>query len=196
MPGGGSEAELSHRRGRRHQFQNGGRMRPGRGGHLHQRHRPFRPAQPAGRHQENAQARRTKMPCPTVWILTGNQYRLDTRLDPEFNQSVSLYGKNQIWHGRLAGGHRRRFHLCKRRARGQATADYWQANPVPGTEQKVIVGYDRRFLSDQFGRRAAEIFAGNGFQVVLTPEPTPTPSVSFAVKSPRRDRRRDDHRQP
>jgi phosphomannomutase len=67
----------------------------------------------------------------------------------------------------------------------QATADYWSANPVSGTEKKVIVGYDRRFLSDQFGQRAAEVMAGNGFQVVLTPEPTPTPSVSFAVKEQR-----------
>jgi phosphomannomutase len=67
----------------------------------------------------------------------------------------------------------------------QAAADYWGTNPVAGTEKKVIVGYDRRFLSDQFARRAAEVFAGNGFQVVLTPEPTPTPSVSFAVKHQR-----------
>src|SRR5438874_791872 len=67
----------------------------------------------------------------------------------------------------------------------QATADYWSAHPVPGTEKKVIVGYDRRFLSDQFGQRAAEVFAGNGFQVVLAPTPTPTPSVSFAVKAQR-----------
>ena len=64
----------------------------------------------------------------------------------------------------------------------QAAADYWSANPVTGTEKKVIIGYDRRFLSDQFAQRAAEVFAGNGFQVVLTPAPTPTPSVSFAVK--------------
>ena len=64
----------------------------------------------------------------------------------------------------------------------QATADYWNANPVTGTEKKVIVGYDRRFLSNEFGRCTAEVFAGNGFSVVLTPEPTPTPSVSFAVK--------------
>src|SRR5213594_1899688 len=67
----------------------------------------------------------------------------------------------------------------------QATADYWTANPVGGTEKRVIVGYDRRFLSDQFGQRTAEVFAGNGFEVVLTPEPTPTPSVSFAVKAQR-----------
>jgi phosphomannomutase len=64
----------------------------------------------------------------------------------------------------------------------QAAADYWTANPVDGTERKVIVGYDRRFLSDGFGRRTAEVLAGNGFHVVLTPCPTPTPSVSYAVK--------------
>jgi phosphomannomutase len=65
----------------------------------------------------------------------------------------------------------------------QATADCWSAKSVPGTEKKVIVGYDRRFLSDEFGRRVAEVFAGNGFQVVLTSEPTPTPAVSFGVKA-------------
>lgn len=64
----------------------------------------------------------------------------------------------------------------------QATADYWKSNPVSGSEQKVVIGYDRRFLSDEFARCAAEVFAGNDFAVVLTPAPTPTPSVSFAVK--------------
>jgi phosphomannomutase len=64
----------------------------------------------------------------------------------------------------------------------QATADFWSANPVADTERKVIVGYDRRFFSDKFAQTTAEVFAGNNFQVVLTPEPTPTPSVSFAVK--------------
>ena len=37
----------------------------------------------------------------------------------------------------------------------QAAANFWQANPAPGTEKKVIIGYDRRFLSDQFGQRVA-----------------------------------------
>jgi phosphomannomutase len=67
----------------------------------------------------------------------------------------------------------------------QATADYWGANPVAGTKRKIIVGYDRRFFSDRFAQIAAEVFAGNNFQVVLTPEPSPTPSVSFAVKAQR-----------
>src|SRR5258708_35473206 len=65
----------------------------------------------------------------------------------------------------------------------QAAADYWAANPIAGTQRKVIIGYDRRFLSDEFARRTAMVFAADGFKVVLTPEPTPTPSVSFAVKA-------------
>ncbi len=64
----------------------------------------------------------------------------------------------------------------------QASADYWLANPVAGTERRVVIGYDRRFLSDKFAAITAEVFAGNDYEVVLTPEPTPTPSVSFAVK--------------
>jgi phosphomannomutase len=65
----------------------------------------------------------------------------------------------------------------------QAAAAYWQTHPVVGTEQKVVIGYDRRFLSDRFAERTAEVFAGNGFHTILTPDPTPTPSVSFAVKA-------------
>ncbi len=70
----------------------------------------------------------------------------------------------------------------------QATANYWQAevrrqnSEIFGRELKVVVGYDRRFLSDRFAQITAGVFAGNGYQVILTPAPTPTPSVSFAVK--------------
>lgn len=67
----------------------------------------------------------------------------------------------------------------------QATADYWRAHPVAGTEARVVVGYDRRFFSDRFAQTTAEVLAGNGFAVILTPEPTPTPSVSFAVRQSR-----------
>ena len=84
----------------------------------------------------------------------------------------------------------------------QAAADYWksevgsQKSEVFGRELKVVVGYDRRFFSDRFAQTTAEVLAGNGFQVILTPEPTPTPSVSFAVKNSARGWRRDDYRQP
>ncbi len=70
----------------------------------------------------------------------------------------------------------------------QAAAGFWlseiqkPASRVFRRKPKVVVGYDRRFFSDRFAHTTAEIFAGNGFQVILTPEPTPTPSVSLAVK--------------
>ncbi len=70
----------------------------------------------------------------------------------------------------------------------QAAAAYWlfeiqdRASPVFNREPKVVVGYDRRFFSDRFAKITADVLAGNGFEVILAPEPTPTPSVSFAVK--------------
>src|SRR6266566_2766903 len=67
----------------------------------------------------------------------------------------------------------------------QATADYWNANPIAETQSRAIVGFDRRFLSVQFARRVAEILAGNGLQVTLSTRPTPTPAVSLAVKAQR-----------
>ncbi len=71
----------------------------------------------------------------------------------------------------------------------QATADFWKSeignrkSEIFGRAAKVIIGYDRRFLSDQFARVTAEVFAANDFQVILTPEPTPTPCISYAVKN-------------
>ncbi|HEY3760161.1 MAG TPA: phosphoglucomutase/phosphomannomutase family protein [Verrucomicrobiae bacterium] len=70
----------------------------------------------------------------------------------------------------------------------QAAAHYWLAeiqnprSPVHNREPKIIVGYDRRFFSDRFAHTTADVLAGNGLHVILTPEPTPTPSVSYAVK--------------
>ena len=65
----------------------------------------------------------------------------------------------------------------------QATADYWKKRRPRGISKKVVIGYDRRFLADQFADRVAEVFLGNNFEVVLADSPVPTPSVSFAVKS-------------
>ncbi len=47
--------------------------------------------------------------------------------------------------------------------------------------KKVVIGYDMRFLSEQFAAAAAEVLAGNGFHVFLTNQATPTPVISFAV---------------
>ena len=46
----------------------------------------------------------------------------------------------------------------------------------------VVVGYDRRFLSEFFAQRAAEVLIGNDLRVALFQEDAPTPLISWAVK--------------
>lgn len=46
----------------------------------------------------------------------------------------------------------------------------------------VVVGYDRRFLSERFAQRAAEVLAGSGFFVLVFHDAQPTPLISWAVK--------------
>ena len=46
----------------------------------------------------------------------------------------------------------------------------------------VVVGFDRRFLSEEFARRAAEVLAGNSIRVAAFEGDVPTPLVSWAVR--------------
>lgn len=50
------------------------------------------------------------------------------------------------------------------------------------TGGKVLIGYDARWKSDEFAMESAEILAGQGFEVRLTAEPTPTPLIAFGVR--------------
>jgi len=61
----------------------------------------------------------------------------------------------------------------------QAYADYLSSE----SSGLVIIGYDRRFLSENFAQRAAEIIQGNGLRVALFNEALPTPLISWAVKN-------------
>jgi phosphomannomutase len=73
----------------------------------------------------------------------------------------------------------------------QAYADFIKQQPTldeqhepgekPSTPQ-VVVGYDRRFLSERFAERAAEVLAGNEIAVALFDGDVPTPLVSWAVR--------------
>jgi phosphomannomutase len=63
----------------------------------------------------------------------------------------------------------------------QALVDYLKTQNVSG-EMRAVVGYDRRFASELFARRSAEVLAGNGVAVDLFASDVPTPLVSFEVK--------------
>lgn len=48
-------------------------------------------------------------------------------------------------------------------------------------DEDVVIGYDRRFHSENFAAAAAEVMAGNGFGVWLTETATPTPVIAHAI---------------
>ena len=47
--------------------------------------------------------------------------------------------------------------------------------------ERIVVGFDKRFHSENFAAAAAEVLAANGLQVYLTDSATPTPVISYAV---------------
>jgi phosphomannomutase len=47
---------------------------------------------------------------------------------------------------------------------------------------KIVVGFDTRFLSDRYASEAARVLAANGFTVLLAQSDAPTPVISYAVK--------------
>lgn len=61
----------------------------------------------------------------------------------------------------------------------QAIANYLQTADTPG--EGVVIGYDNRFLSPEFAKRAAEILTGNGIKVLIGAKAMPTPVTAYAV---------------
>ena len=61
----------------------------------------------------------------------------------------------------------------------QATADFFDRRNSNKTRKQIVVGYDRRFLSNEFAVTTAEVLAGNGYKVLLSNCPVPTPAVSW-----------------
>lgn len=47
--------------------------------------------------------------------------------------------------------------------------------------ETFVIGYDKRFQSENFALAAAEVLAGNGMNVLLTDGATPTPVIAFSV---------------
>lgn len=79
------------------------------------------------------------------------------------------------WRGVIAGDYT--FDNVRRAAQGFAS--YLVEQGKQG--QWVVVGYDKRFASENFADTTAQVLAGNGFNVYLTNGATPTPVIAFAV---------------
>jgi phosphomannomutase len=79
------------------------------------------------------------------------------------------------WRGEIAENYT--FDNVRRCAQGFAS--YMNNQGKQGAQ--IIVGYDKRFLSEQFAMAVSQILAGNGFQVLLTDGPTPTPVIAFSI---------------
>ena len=57
----------------------------------------------------------------------------------------------------------------------QGVADYLKQNGLG--KEKLVIGNDTRFASDDFAVACAEVIVGNGIQVLLCQEPAPTPVI-------------------
>ena len=47
--------------------------------------------------------------------------------------------------------------------------------------KSIVIGYDKRFHSENFAKAATEVLVANGFIVYLTQSATPTPVISYSV---------------
>lgn len=64
----------------------------------------------------------------------------------------------------------------------EAICSYLTIERAAGS-QKLIVGHDSRFMGEKFSSVAAEIASSKGFHVLLCQGTTPTPAISYAIRS-------------
>ena len=79
------------------------------------------------------------------------------------------------WRGVIAEDYT--FNNVRRCAQG--FSDYLLSQGNQG--EWVVIGYDKRFQSENFAAACAEVLVANNLRVYLTQESTPTPVISFSV---------------
>jgi alpha-D-glucose phosphate-specific phosphoglucomutase len=79
------------------------------------------------------------------------------------------------WRGEIANDYT--FASVRRCAQGFAS--YLQAKGL--SAKGVVIGYDKRFHSENFAAACSEVMAGNDIRVWLTDGATPTPVISYAA---------------
>jgi len=64
-------------------------------------------------------------------------------------------------------------------------SDHWDKSGNGGQApdpNKIVIGFDTRFLSDRYAGEVARVLTANGFSVLLAQSDAPTPAISYAVK--------------
>lgn len=89
-------------------------------------------------------------------------------------QSKIIFGTDG-WRGSIAEDYT--FENVRRCTQG--FADYLLKKGFAG--KWIVVGYDKRFLSEFFARTVCEVLVGNGLKAYLTDGATPTPVIAYAV---------------
>lgn len=89
--------------------------------------------------------------------------------------SVDIRFGTDGWRGVIAEDYT--FANVRRCAHGFATYLRQQGRQ----DEWVVVGFDKRFHSENFAAAAAEVLAANGLRVYLTDGATPTPVIAYAV---------------
>ena len=79
------------------------------------------------------------------------------------------------WRGRIAEDYT--FENVRRCSQG--FADYLLSKGYRNAS--VVVGFDRRFHSENFASAVAEVLAANDLKVFLTDGATPTPAISYST---------------
>ena len=73
----------------------------------------------------------------------------------------------------------------------QAIADdihsgHWHSDDKSGTTpdlNRIVIGFDTRFLSDRYARDVARVMAANGYTVYIAQADSSSPSISYSVKN-------------
>jgi phosphomannomutase len=72
------------------------------------------------------------------------------------------------------------FTFANAKIMAQAYADYLKKGKAPG--ERVIVGYDSRFLSREYAHTVAQVLTANRIPVLITEKVTATPVISYLIK--------------
>lgn len=66
----------------------------------------------------------------------------------------------------------------------QSICEYLRSAGVAGNKE-LIVGYDTRFLGERFAEECVKVITTHGFRALLCDRPTPTPTISHAIRTRR-----------